>query len=267
VKLGGLELGRPSGLALALFVGLSSSGCVAAGLATGPLMSAVQVLSDRTVERTVGADLAESQGVTEAVLTRMAFRIEERQRDDGVRRLRAVANDVTVHATLERVTAKLTRVGVRVERGRLLADRDTGAHIHDQIAALLTPTTTTAITDPFAAEALSTLRTEIHRLRSDLEARRPEQPVATPTSSSPVRVEHSGVVSIPLSAALPTVGGPAPPVSVALPATSLAASGVPAESSPTAAHPSALPDSVARPLHRAGALTPIQAATSAGSSE
>ena len=57
---------------------------VAAGLAAGPLVSAVQLVGDRTVERTVAAELAEAQGATEAVLARMAFRIESRERDDGI---------------------------------------------------------------------------------------------------------------------------------------------------------------------------------------
>jgi hypothetical protein len=260
------RLPRLGGLALGVALGLSTSGCVAAGLAGGPLMSAVQVVSDRTVERTVGADLAEAQGVTEAVLTRMAFRIEDRQRGDGIRRLRGVADDVTAHVRLERVTAKLTRVGVRVERGRLLADRDTGAQIHEQIAALLTPATVpTAASDPAAAEAFSAVQAELHRLRSDLESRRAERPIPLRESGTAVRVEPGGVVSIPLSAALPTVGGPAPPVSVPLPATAPTISDGPAASPPPAARPATLPDSVARPLHPAGALTPIQAAIGAGS--
>src|SRR5512145_3357779 len=133
MRAAGCGLVRISGLALGLVVGLATSGCVAAGLATGPLMSAVQLIGDRTVERTVAAELAEAQGATEAVLARMAFRIESRERDDGIRRLRAVADDVTVDATLERVTARLTRVGLRVEAGRMVADRDTGVQMHEQL--------------------------------------------------------------------------------------------------------------------------------------
>jgi len=261
-------LARLAVLALGMLLALSTSGCVAAGLGGGPLMSAVQMIGDRTVERTVGADLVEAQGVTEAVLMRMAFRIEDRQRDDGLRRLRAVADDVTVHAKLERVTAKLTRVGLRVERGRILADRDTGAQIHEQIAALLTPTTApSAVGDPAAAEALTTLQAEIHRLRSDLEGRRTERPMPTRETGTAVRIEPGGVVSIPLSAALPTVGGPAPPVSVPVPATAPTASAVPTASSPPEVRPASLPASIVRPLHPASALTPIQAATGAGSDE
>ena len=69
-----------------------------------------------------------------------------------------MADHVTVHARLERVTARLTRVGLRVEAGRLVADRDTGTQTHDQIAALLAPVTAPPpAADPAAAEALTSL--------------------------------------------------------------------------------------------------------------
>jgi len=258
---------RMSGLALGLVVALATSGCVAAGLATGPLMSAVQLIGDRTVERTVAAELAEALGATEAVLARMAFRIESRERDDGIRRLRAVADDVTVHARLERVTAKLTRVGLRVEAGRMVADRDTGTQMHEQIAAVLAPVTARAPAgDPGAAEALTTLHGEIRKLRSEIEERRAaERPAPASENGASVRLEPGAVVTVPMSAALPTVGGPAPSVSVPAPAT--ASARVPLiESAPgrREASPATLEARTA-PLHPAGTLTPIPPATGVGS--
>jgi hypothetical protein len=259
-------LARIGGLALGVAAALATSGCVAAGLAAGPLVSAAQLFGDRAVERTVAAELAEAQGATEAVLVQLAFRIESRERDDGIRRLRAVADGVTVHATLERVTPRLTRVGLRVEAGRMAPDRDTGAQMHEQIAALLAPARPPA-SDPAAAEALNTMQGEIRKLRSDIEERRAaEPPTATPASSTSLRVEPGAVVSAPMSAALPTVGGPAPPVSVPVPAT--AGSGVPvaqAASSPREAAPATIDDRTVAPLHPAGALTPILPATGVGS--
>ncbi len=253
-------LTRVGGLALALIVAVATSGCVAAGLATGPLMSAVQLIGDRSVERTVPAELAEAQAATEAVLVRLGFRIETRERDDDSRRLRAVAGDVTLHATLERVTATLTQVALRVERGRMLADRDTSAQIHDQIAAVLAPPVArTPPADPAAAEALATLHTEVHKLRSDIEARRTaERAVPAREDRATIRLEPGAVVTVPLSAALPTVGGPAPPVSVPKPA--VAAS--PAVVEPTTSRPESghRTHGASTPLHPAGALTPIQAA-------
>ena len=255
---------RLRGLALGVVVALSTSGCVAAGLAAGPLISAVQLVGDRTVERTVAAELAEAQGATEAVLVRMAFRIENREREDDARLLRAVADKVTVHARLERVTAKLTRVGLRVEPGGMVADRDTGAQIHEQIAALLAPARP-PVGDAVAAEALSTLQGEIRKLRSDIGERRPVEAAPAASDSGPsLRVEPGAVVSAPMSAALPTVGGPAPSVSVAVPAVA------PLPTAPSLAlRPDAslatIEPGLAVPLRPAGTLTPIQPATGVGS--
>jgi hypothetical protein len=251
--------GRLMGLALGFCVAFATSGCVAAGLAAGPLMSAVQLIGDRTVERTVAAELAEAQGVTEAVLTRMAFRIEDRQRDDGIRRLRAVAGDVTVHAKLERVTAAMTRVGLRVEAGKLVADRDTGEQIHEQIARLLAPAMARpSVSDPAVTEALTTLQGEVRKLRSDYEERRATEPPAPSQNGARMRLEPGAIVTAPTSAALPTVGGPAPPVSVAVPAG--AASAAPAAGSVSLRRGAApaLPDAgPVAPLSPAGTLTPI----------
>ena len=244
-------------LALALLTALGVSGCVGAGLIGGPLVSAVQLIGDRTVERTVAADLTETAGVTEAVLGRMGFGIEHRERGDGIRRLRAAAEEITVHVTLERVTGKLTRLGLRVEAGRLVADRDTGAQIHDQVAAALAPVRAPAA-DPGAAEALNTLHGEIRKLRSDIEERRVERSATAPAAApdTPLRVEPGAIVTVPMSAALPTVGGPAPPVSVQAPVTPVVAVS-PAEELRTPAT-SALDSRVAAPLRPASALTPIQ---------
>lgn len=263
----GRRLVRIRGLALGLVVGLATSGCVAAGLAAGPLMSAVQLVGDRTVERTVAAELAEAQAATEAVLVRMAFRIESRERDDGVRRLRAVADDVTVHARVERVTAKLTRVGLRVEAGRMVADRDTGAQMHEQIAALLAPAPARPPAGDPAAEALATLQGEIRKLRSDIEERRAaERPAAAPEHVPSIRVEPGAVLTAPMSAALPTVGGPAPPISVAVPAAAGPAAPVARSASLRGEAVSATVDApTAAPLQPAGALTPILPATGVGS--
>jgi len=261
-------LARIGALVLGLAMGLATSGCVAAGLAGGPLVSAVQLVSDRSVERTVAAELGEAQGATEAVLARMAFRIEGRELEDGIRRLRAVADGVMVHATLERVTAKLTRVGLRVEAGRLVADRDTGAQIHEQIAAVLAPPATRVPAgDPGASEALTSLQGEIRRLRSDIEERRPvASPAATGDDGPSMRVEPGAVVTPPMSAALPTVGGAAPPVTVAVPAANGPAVTVARSASLRREAVQPTVDSrTAAPLQPAGALTPILPVNGVGS--
>lgn len=253
--------GRISGLVASLAIALATSGCVAAGLATGPLVTAVQAIGDRAVERTVGGELSEALGVTEAVLTRMAFRIEERERGDGIRRLRAVADDVTVHVRLERVTGALTRIKIRVETGRLLPDRDTGSHIQQQIAALLaSPPTTAAASTERAVEAVSTLQREVQKLRVDIEERHAGEAAMarTEASTSPgPRVESGAIVNVPMSVALPTVGGAAPPISVATPAAPSPAAGS-VGAAPRGAVEGAVRDAQAPGLRAAEALTPIR---------
>ncbi len=247
---------RISGVVFGCALALATSGCVGASLATGPLMSAVQLIADRTVERTVAADLVDAQAATEAVLARMAFRVEHRERNDGIRRLRAVADDVTVYATLERVTAKLTRVGLRVEAGGISADRGTGEQIQARVAELLVPPTS-PVAEPAARAALSTLQAEIHQLRSDIGKRRAaEGPLPTRESPTTVHLDPGAVIAVPMSAALPTVGGPAPTVSVPAPATAPAV----AESTTSSPEPSRLSFGSAR-LRPAAALTPVQPAT------
>ena len=251
--------GRIFGIVASLALALATSGCVAAGLAGGPLVTAVQALSDRAVERTVGGELSEALGVTEAVLTKMAFRIEEREHGDGIRRLRAVADDVTVHVRLERLTGALTRIKVRVETGGLLPDRDTGSHIHQQIAALLaSPPTTAAASTDRAVEAVSTLQQEVQKLRVDIEQRHTGQVerARTEASSSP-RVEAGAIVNVPMSAALPTVGGAAPAISVATPATPIAAAGA-VGAAPRGAADAAVRDARMPGLRAAEPLIPIR---------
>lgn len=252
-------------LAIVVASGLAMSGCVAAGLAGGPLVSAFQLLGDRTVERTVAADLGEASGATEAVLARMAFRIEhgEPDREQGVRRLSAAADGVTVHVRLARVTGKLTRLGVRVESGGLVADRDTSTQILEQIAAVLAPTPGRPGVggEAAATDALDALQGEIRRLRSDIEDRRAvERPAAVVERGPSMRVEPGAIVTVPMSVALPTVGGPAPVVSIQAPVAPIAAV-TPAASTGEAVMPAAVLDPrVGAPLRPAAALTPIQPA-------
>jgi hypothetical protein len=269
---------RVGGLALGLAVALATSGCVAAGLATGPLMSAVQLIGDRSVERTVQADMQEAWAATEVALTGMAFRVEGRDREEAQWRLRGVADGVTVHARLERVTARLTRMAFRVETGGLGADRNTGEQIHEQVAQVLVATGRAATNGAGAvsAEALTSLEAEVRRMRLEMEERKPSTstvPGRAPEPAPTLRVEPSAIITVPASAALPTAPGPTPITSVARPVGAVApivveplaigaATGVegaieaPASSSIT---------SMTAPLRPAAALTPIGPASGSGS--
>ena len=213
---------------MALAACLTTGGCVAAGLAGGSLVSAVQLIGDRSVTRTVGAHIDEAWDAVEATLVRMAFRVEGRERTEGEWRLRGVAERVTVEVALERVTPRMTRITLGVETGGILADRHTAATMHEQIAAALAHTgavATGAPADPTAGEALTSLEAEVRRLRTEMEAQRATTqssagfPAAQPAA---VRVQPSAVVTVPLSAALPSRPGTPPATSVAQPVGRLA---------------------------------------------
>jgi hypothetical protein len=259
---------------LVLAAGLAGGGCVAAGFATAPLVSAVQLIGDRSVARTVGADMDAAWAAVEATLSDMAFRVEAREREATEWRLRGVADPVTVQATLERVTPRVTRVTVRVETGGILADRHTAATIHEQIAR--------AVADPAGAppgtpassstgDALTSLEAEVRRLRTEMEGGRSRGPAPAEGPAAPpaVRVQPGAVITVPLSAAVPSMPGPVPVTSVArpvgvmapiaadVPLVEAATSGERRSSSPTAGSPAAL-----RP---AEALVPIRPVSAPGS--
>jgi hypothetical protein len=208
---------------LVLAAGLAAGGCVAAGFATAPLVSAVQLIGDRSVARTVGADMDAAWSAVETTLSDMAFRVEGREREATEWRLRGVADQVTVQATLERVTPRVTRVTVRVETGGVLADRHTAAAIHEHIARAVAQATGATAGTPASSstgDALTSLEAEVRRLRTEMEGRRSsgqppaERPAAPPAA---VRVQPGAVLTVPLSAAVPSMPGPVPATSVARP--------------------------------------------------
>jgi hypothetical protein len=214
---------RAAAALLVLAAGLAAGGCVAAGFATGPLVSAVQLLGDRSVARTVGADMDAAWSAVEATLSDMAFRVEARERGATEWRLRGVADPVSVQATLERVTPRVTRVTVRVETGGVLADRHTAATIHEHIARTVAQATGATAGTPASSstgDALTSLEAEVRRLRTEMEGRRSSgQPSAEGPAAPPaaVRVQPGEVVTVPLSAAVPSMPGRVPATSVARP--------------------------------------------------
>lgn len=259
---------------LVLAAGLAAGGCVAAGFATAPLVSAVQLIGDRSVARTVGADMHAAWAAVETTLSDMAFRVEAREREATGWRLRGVADQVTVQATLERVTPRVTRVMVRVETGGILADRHTAATIHEQIArtvAAAAGATAGTPASPSTGDALTSLEAEVRRLRTEMEARRSsvppraEDPAAAPAA---VHVQPGAVVTVPLSAAVPSIPGPVPPTSVARPVGMIApiAAGIPlVEATPGDERPSSPPAGSPAALRPAEALVPIRPVSAPGS--
>ena len=198
--------------------GLAAGGCATAGFAlVGPLAGSVVAIADRSVDRTLPADLGTTWGATADALARMAVRVERADRSGPEWRLTGTGEEVTVHATLARVTAGMTRVSVRVEAGGLFADKKTGDELLNQIAASVAGLATPGRRDSPAggaeasAEQLRMLQREIERLGSRIEQAREAPPptarpqrVATPETPVPI-------ITIPASAGVATVPAPDTP--------------------------------------------------------
>ena len=97
-------------LLLLTSAGLMAGGCATAGMALmGPLAGTVTAMVDRSVDRTLPADLSTTWGATADALARMAIRIEETDKSGSKWRLTGTGGATTVHGTLEPVTAGMTK--------------------------------------------------------------------------------------------------------------------------------------------------------------
>jgi hypothetical protein len=207
-------------LLLVAWAGLGSGGCVTAGLAAmGPIMGSIAAIGDRTVERTIPADLSTTWGATVDALARMAVRVEETERSGDRWRLTGTYEAIAVHGTLERVTASMTRVSIRVEAGRLYADKRTAEELLNQVSTSLA-----SLTNPGSREAkadasvgrLEALRQAIERLGAKVDkgqdGRELAQPGRRPDDSpaSPPGIMTSPVITVPVSAGVATIPGPLP---------------------------------------------------------
>ena len=211
--------GRPLLLSLLLCAGLGSGGCATAGLAAlGPLLGSVSALGDRSVERTIPADLSTTWGATVDALARMAVRVEQTEKAGNRWQLTGVDGSVTVYGTLERVTASMTKVSVRVEAGSIFADKRTGEELLNQIGASLVSLTGSGPHDAAAqasAARLGALQRAIERLGTKVEEARDgrdaRRPVGSPETSTPSpTVTTSPIITVPASAGVATVPGPVP---------------------------------------------------------
>jgi hypothetical protein len=204
--------------ALLLLVLLGSGGCVAAGLAAvGPMLGSITALGDRTVERTIPADLSTTWGATVDALARMALRVEQTEKSGTRWQVTGIDGDLTVYGTLERVTANMTKVSIRVEAGRIYADKRTGEELLNQVGASLSSLTGSGPHDAAAAaEAsagrLGALQRAIERLGTKVdEARDARRPAVSPdVSEPPPAMSTRPIITVPASAGVATVPGPPP---------------------------------------------------------
>lgn len=212
-------------LLLLASAGLMAGGCATAGLAlVGPLAGSITAIVDRSVERTLPADLSTTWGATADALARMAVRIEETDKSGPKWRLTGTGGATTVHGTLEGVTAGMTKVSVRVEVGGLFADKDTGNELLNQIAASLASLASGGRRDGTASAAdvsidqLRGLQREIERLGTKIEQARETPPPARPEAPLVPTTSVVPVIMIPTSAGVATVPVPdGPPGRPAVP--------------------------------------------------
>jgi hypothetical protein len=200
-----------------LFLAVASGGCAAAGMAAvGPVLSAIEALADRTVERTLPADLPGASAAALDTVSRLGFKIRDLQRADEAWTFEAANEKLAVHGQLTQLSPSLTRLSLRVEVGQLAADKSTADEILNQIAASLAEQTrkrASAGVDSGGASRLAELEAELRRLRVEVEAararadQRPGRDEVDAREGAGTR-RVPGVISIPASYGIPTIAAP-----------------------------------------------------------
>jgi hypothetical protein len=192
--------------------GLTTGGCVTAGLALmGPLAGSVTAIADRSVDRTMPADLGTTWRATADALARMAIRVDQAEKSESKWRLTGTGEAATLHSTLERVTAGMTKVSVRVEGGGLFADKQTSEEILNQIAASLTRLASsgrhegTAPGSNAVNDELRGLQRQIERLGTKIEQVREVPPVTPRPEASPAATMSTPIIVVPASAGVAIV--------------------------------------------------------------
>jgi hypothetical protein len=204
---------------LLLLVLLGSGGCVAAGLAAvGPVLGSITALGDRTVERTIPADLSATWGATVDALNRMAVRVEQTEKSGNRWQLTGIEGDVTVYGTLERVTPSMTKLSIRVEAGSIYADKRTAEELLNQVGVSLAGLTGSgplgaAAAAEISATRLDVLQRSIERLGTKVEgaaeAREARRPAAAGNIPAPApAIMTTPIITIPTSAGVATVAAP-----------------------------------------------------------
>jgi hypothetical protein len=254
----GASIGRLHTTALLLTVVLVSGGCVAAGVAAGPLVSAFQAVADRTLERTVPVDLSIAWGASLDTLQRMGFRLDHLDREGDPRVIEGSADRIAVTARLSRVTATMTRLAIRVEAGGITADKDTAEAIAAQVLAQVKATPEARMDAAEAARALDTLRQEVQQLRSTLERERANGPARVTAPAPPTGSGYS--VGRP-AIVVPTSYGFESPSRLTVGTPSLRGDGAVEQVAPAVGTSSGIDPILVAPLTPVSTLAPVQGLT------
>ena len=260
-------------VALLLSTVLTSGGCVAAGVAVSPMISALQAVTDRTLERSIPADQSLTWAASIETIQRMGFQVDRLRSEEEPRVIEASAEGMTVTARVSRMTPSMTRLGLRVESGRITADKDTADAIAGQVLARVQTTasdTARARETQEAIRAVDGLRHELQQLRSTMG---PPRVAPAPAPASDVAPPPGGVQTMPVTPGL-KLGTPAVVVPVGygfeVPASAVQ-SGAPSWTTggadrldassvtpaPTAVPPAQVQNIHAVPLAPVGTLSPV----------
>jgi hypothetical protein len=249
---------------------LGGGGCAAAGLAAGPLVTVLQALGARTVERTVSADRETTWTAMVDTLTRMEVRIRETEQSEEAWVLEGDGDAVTVHAELAPVTPRMTKVSLRVEAGGLLADKQTAKEILNQVALSLQPPAALAERKPSdepdaLATAVTALQGEIQHLKLVIDEKEKEEKRAVshpPPERDGVDEDvfswGSGILVIPSSYGIPVLPGPADASIVRAASPSRADEHVPSLADAPSQTDSGGQEVLAAPLVPVEVLTPVR---------
>jgi hypothetical protein len=169
-------------LLLLASAGLMAGGCATAGLGlVGPLAGSLTAIVDRSVERTLPADLSTTWGATADALARMAVRIEETDKSGAKWHL-------TGDELLNQISASLASLAGMGRRDGTNADA--------------------------SSERLRLLQRELQRLGTKIaQAREAPPPTARPEVPPVATVSPTPIIVIPASAGVATV--PAPDIPLA----------------------------------------------------
>jgi hypothetical protein len=199
------------------FLPVVFGGCAAAGMAAvSPVLSAIEAIADRSVERTLPADLPAASSVTLDTVSRLGFKVHDLQRADDTWTFEAANEKLTVHGQLTRFSPSLTRVSLRVEIGSFAADKSTADEILNQIAGALAEqqrVKAPGATESVGSTRLAEIEAELQRLRIELEAARARAERRVERSEVDARDAAGtsrvpGVISIPASYGVPTIAAP-----------------------------------------------------------
>jgi hypothetical protein len=172
------------------------------------------------VERTLPADRATGWKATVDSLERLGFSVQDVEQSREQWSLKGTGDKVSVTVGLTPVTARMSRLSLRVESGGLMADKKTADEILNQVNATLTAWASTGSGSAEASadrkattQAIASLKREVERLGTRMEQPRD---TARPAASGPAQtraavLDNDGILVVPSTAAVPSAGAPSAP--------------------------------------------------------